>query len=196
MATQDTRTKILESALKLFSQKGYMGATTREIAEDAQVAELTLFRHFNSKENLFEQAIQDYSFLPELETIIINVRELPYEEGLIIIAQGFYNALLKKREIIKIIHSEIQRYPEKIHIAYHSMIDGILNAISNHFKSLQEQGLLRDFDTFHAARGFTGLIFSFFNMQELFLRSKYRKEDKEMIFKSFINLFARGTLKS
>ncbi|MCX8070459.1 MAG: TetR/AcrR family transcriptional regulator C-terminal domain-containing protein, partial [Thermodesulfovibrionales bacterium] len=106
-----------------------------------------------------------------------------------------YNALLKKKDIIKIIQSEMQRYPEKIHLAYHSMIDGILNELSTYLKNLQYEGVLRDFDTFHAARGFTGLVFSFFNMQEILLRARYRKEDEEMILKTFVNIFVRGTIK-
>ena len=48
-----TRDKILEAALFLFSKKGYLGATTKEIAKEAGIAELTLFRHFASKEKLF-----------------------------------------------------------------------------------------------------------------------------------------------
>lgn len=195
MAVNDTKTKILDSALRLFSEKGFIGATTREIADSAGVAELTLFRHFLNKENLFEQALKDYSFLPELEEIIHEIRDLPYEEGLLIVAKSFYKTLKKRKDIIKIVQSEMQRYPEKLHKAYHSMIDGILNSFSEHLKDLQKRGILRDFDTFHAARGFLGLIFSFFNMQELLMRSMYRQEDEETILKDFIEIFSRGTMK-
>ncbi|RMG73353.1 MAG: TetR/AcrR family transcriptional regulator, partial [Nitrospirae bacterium] len=41
-----TRKALLESALELISEKGYLGATTREIAMRAGVSEITLFRHF------------------------------------------------------------------------------------------------------------------------------------------------------
>ena len=46
---RDTRDKILDASLALFSKKGFLGATTKEIAKKAGVAELTLFRHFSSK---------------------------------------------------------------------------------------------------------------------------------------------------
>lgn len=52
-----TEQKILDAALKLFSEKGYTGATTRVIAEEAGVNELTLFRKFKTKENLFHRVI-------------------------------------------------------------------------------------------------------------------------------------------
>ncbi len=59
-----TKDRILKTGLKLFSKKGYLGATTKEIAKTAGIAEITLFRHFSSKERLFEEVINAYSFLP------------------------------------------------------------------------------------------------------------------------------------
>ncbi len=44
------REKILGTALKLFfSEKGYLGTTTKEIVTLAGITETTLFRHFSSK---------------------------------------------------------------------------------------------------------------------------------------------------
>jgi len=52
-----TEQKILDAALKLFSEKGYKGATTRVIAQKSGFSELTLFRKFKTKENLFNTAL-------------------------------------------------------------------------------------------------------------------------------------------
>jgi AcrR family transcriptional regulator len=51
------RQMILESALSLFSEKGYAGATLREIASRAGVTHGLLKLHFGSKENLFLSAV-------------------------------------------------------------------------------------------------------------------------------------------
>jgi AcrR family transcriptional regulator len=48
----------MQAASQLFSEKGYAGTTTRAIAELAEVNEVTLFRHFGTKEKL-AQAIMD-----------------------------------------------------------------------------------------------------------------------------------------
>ncbi|WP_181405976.1 TetR/AcrR family transcriptional regulator [Thermodesulfovibrio sp. Kuro-1] len=71
----DTKEKILKSALKLFSQKGYLGTTTKEIAKEAQVAEVTLFRYFTSKENLFIDVLKSQSFLPTLKDLIPKLKK-------------------------------------------------------------------------------------------------------------------------
>ena len=52
-----TEQRILEAALKIFASEGYTGATTRRIAEEANVAEVTLFRKFQSKENLLREVL-------------------------------------------------------------------------------------------------------------------------------------------
>ena len=44
-----TRTRILQAAQRLFAAKGFEGTTTRYLAQIAGVAEGTLFRHFANK---------------------------------------------------------------------------------------------------------------------------------------------------
>jgi len=65
-----TRELILDAALDIFTAKGYKGATTRMIAMEADVNEVTLFRHFGSKEgvlqNLMKREFQRHDFLSEL----------------------------------------------------------------------------------------------------------------------------------
>ncbi len=53
----ETEQKILDAALKIFAEKGYKGATTLIIAEKAGFSEKTLFRKFETKNNLFNSII-------------------------------------------------------------------------------------------------------------------------------------------
>lgn len=53
----NTHEKIIEAAKILFSTKGYAATTTKDIANQANVSEVTLFRHFESKRNLFHNAL-------------------------------------------------------------------------------------------------------------------------------------------
>lgn len=52
-----TRGRILESALGLFGQRGFKGATTRAIADGASVGKSTINLHFGSKEGLFVETV-------------------------------------------------------------------------------------------------------------------------------------------
>lgn len=56
--SMDSREKILQAALRVFGEAGYLGATTRRIAQEAGVNEVTIFRHFGSKDELIREAIR------------------------------------------------------------------------------------------------------------------------------------------
>lgn len=54
----EIRDRILDAAKKVYAQHGFRGATTRLIAIEAGVNEVTLFRTFGSKAALFEALMQ------------------------------------------------------------------------------------------------------------------------------------------
>jgi AcrR family transcriptional regulator len=60
-ATQISRQKLLEAAMRVFAEAGFRGATTRKIAEAAGVNEVTLFRQFKSKEALITEVAELYA---------------------------------------------------------------------------------------------------------------------------------------
>ncbi|MEM6991457.1 MAG: TetR/AcrR family transcriptional regulator [Myxococcota bacterium] len=51
------RRRLLEAATAVFADKGYQGATTKQLAKRAGVTEKTLFSHFSSKADLFAAAM-------------------------------------------------------------------------------------------------------------------------------------------
>lgn len=59
MAAEDRRHQILHVAVTLFSQRGFGGTTTKEIAQAAGVSEAMVFRHYATKQELYS-AILDH----------------------------------------------------------------------------------------------------------------------------------------
>ena len=55
----EKRQRILEVARQLFLQHGYHGSSMDHIAKEAHVTKLTVYNHFQDKENLFRGAIED-----------------------------------------------------------------------------------------------------------------------------------------
>jgi AcrR family transcriptional regulator len=190
-----TRDRILESALKLFSKKGYLGATTKDIARGAGIAEVTLFRHFPSKERLFEQVINTYSFLPVLRGLLPEISEMAYERALTVIARRFLDTLDSRKEMMQIMQSEMRRYPEKIYKIYHDFLDEMIKTLGSYFHRMQQENILRKFDTESGARAFLGMFFSYFNAKEFHMFKKYKEMNTDKIIKEFIDIFLRGTLK-
>lgn len=57
MSHEERRQQIIAVATELFASKGFRGATTRSIAEAAGVSEAIIFRHFATKEDLYDAII-------------------------------------------------------------------------------------------------------------------------------------------
>lgn len=55
---KETKDLMLDASLEVFTEKGYTLATTLEISKRAGVSEMTLFRHFHTKNNLFIASIK------------------------------------------------------------------------------------------------------------------------------------------
>jgi len=56
--TEPTKQQLIDAALRVYAEGGFRGATTRRIAEEAGVNEVTLFRLFGSKATLIEEALR------------------------------------------------------------------------------------------------------------------------------------------
>jgi TetR/AcrR family transcriptional repressor of mexJK operon len=54
----EVRARIVRAAIALFSRQGFHGTRTREIARLADVSEVTVFRYFDHKDDIFWAALQ------------------------------------------------------------------------------------------------------------------------------------------
>ncbi|HEU4569653.1 MAG TPA: helix-turn-helix domain-containing protein [Gemmatimonadales bacterium] len=108
----DIRTCILEAATKVYGALGYRGATTRRIAQEAGVNELTLFRHFGSKEALIHEAVRCCG--PEAKLIPLPDEPVdPYAE-LLAWASTHHATIRKHGALIRTTLAEIDEHPELI----------------------------------------------------------------------------------
>jgi len=182
--------------MKLISEKGYLGATTREIAQEAGVTELTLFRHFGAKEKLFEELLNSYTFLPKLKELLPELERLPYEEALVLLSNRFLKSLKERKAMIRIMHSEINRYPDKIRKLYTKSIDEVRVVLATYFGFLQQKGIFRNVSPETAARVFLSILFSYFRYEEIVRGHEISKAKMEKSVREFADIFMFGTVSS
>jgi AcrR family transcriptional regulator len=195
MRKTDTSKRLLEATLKLISEKGYIGSTTREIAQEAGVTELTLFRHFGSKERLFEELLKSYTFLPRLKEMLPELDGLSCEDSLRLIATRFLLSLKERKSMVKIMYSEVTIYPEKIRVVYTKFVDEMRTTLANYFKDLQDRGILRrDISPDTAARMFMWILLSYFRAEEIMQPEGMKKKMMERHILEMIDIFMSGTV--
>ena len=54
----DTKQRILQEALKLFSQSGYKGTSMNDIASQLNVTKAALYRHYKSKQEILDSIVK------------------------------------------------------------------------------------------------------------------------------------------
>ncbi len=112
----DHRQRILQAATLVYAQHGWKGATTRRIAEEAGVNEVTIFRHFGSKDALLDAAI--VASVSEQDAILPAEPVAP-ETELFEWALAKHDDLSRKRVMVRQLLSDAIDRPEVVACAGH-----------------------------------------------------------------------------
>jgi AcrR family transcriptional regulator len=192
MQKTDTRERLLDTALTLISEKGYLGTTTREIAFRAGVTEITLFRHFGSKENLFQSILNQYTFLPRLKEMLPDIEGKNLREALCEVGETFFETLQERRQLVRIMLSEINVYPEKVRSLHHDFVEEIIATLAGFFRKKQQEGIVNDIRAETIARGFLGMIFSYFQKEEILYGKVVKKRQMKQVVEEYVRLILGG----
>jgi len=190
--TEDTRDRLLEATLELISEKGYIGATTREIALRAGVSELTLFRKFGKKERLFEEMLKNYTFLPRLRNLIEEIGEMPVEEGLNTIGVRFLHTLRERRALVQVLLSEITTYPQKVRSVHQQMIDNLARTLESYLEDRKASNEVRNIDMDHAALAFLRVLFMTYLNESILGEREMSDERIEVAVSMLVEIFLMG----
>ncbi len=176
--------------MELMYERGYDGTTTRSIAERAEVNEVTLFRHFGSKRNLFMAVIDRETNIVEDLTDEQFHFEGDLEADLRMVGERMSHHMVEKSRLIKIIMMEATKDPEIWdHVAKTPF--AVLGYITRYFEGLRDQGKVRDIDPYLMAVGF----FSFFfrtMIAHAFLGSDVFLEMDEGTIEAFVDMYING----
>ena len=106
--------RLLDAAATVFASQGLEGATTRQIAQVAGVNEVTLFRHFQSKENL-QAAVLQRVFAQQAELLAAHPRPTApagLRADLERISRNYLDALRQNFALVRTLVGEIHRHRE------------------------------------------------------------------------------------
>lgn len=158
LSKEARKKQILDSALSLFVDKGYKGTTTQEIARSAGISEVTLFRNFDSKKDIFMEGVVPVLLETLEENLAIGDNELP-EQALERFLVSRLKIISDKRKIVKLILMENQVNKDLEDIDY---IQDISDLIKNGISKMGFNKSKEDFIT----RFIMGSVLSFMFLPE------------------------------
>jgi AcrR family transcriptional regulator len=189
--TTQTRARILKAATEGFAALGIAGATTREIARVAGVNEVTLFRHFQSKEQLLAAVVQQVTALQA--EALANQDEWTGELHIDLLHYAWlYNNMLEEHEaLVRMFIGEAKRHPEAALQVLRETVQPLREKLMAYLRNGIEQGNVRpDVDLLTAVDMFTGMLLSGM------LRSNTiplpRGYSRDRYIESCVDLFVRG----
>ena len=191
---EGTEDRILGAALDLFYQRGYQGTTTRAIADGAGVNEVTLFRRFGSKRNIFIEAVKrETDVSAELEESHFSLSD-DLEADLTTVGLRIVGEMTARARLVKIIMMEAARDPVIWqHIS--STPFGVIEKITEMFTEAQGSGRIRpDLDPYVVAVTFFSFFFRTLVANAFLGKDVFLEMDRGNISK-FANIFAKGITK-
>jgi AcrR family transcriptional regulator len=188
-----TEDKILDATIKLLDEVGWEGTTTRKIAAEAGVNEVTLFRKFKSKKKLLKAAKDQNAnnFLEELDTILKIEDSDDIETYLKTIWKNASEMVDKRTNLIRISMEEVREIPLEDRVLP-KISKTILDNLSNYFKKQIDKGVIRDIDPEVAALSIFSIVFQMKIMWKIY--GQEPPVDEEHCMENFLEIFMNGIM--
>lgn len=201
MTGDERHQQILQIAIKLFSQHGFRGTTTKKIAEEAGVSEAMVFRHFSTKSELYH-AILDYKAC----------------EGGKATPLAIVNEAIKSKDDFEVFYQIVshalnkhQEDPEFIRLLLHSALEGheladmfvtenivpLYEVLSFYISQRQREGVFRDLNPKLIVRAFIGMMIHHSLNNSLWdKQGRLLKISNEEAARGFVEILLKGIKKS
>lgn len=135
----DKREHIINTAIDLFSEKGFEGTSIRDLASKADVNIAMINYYFGSKDKLFEAIVEHKSsFLRGKIDEVLHDASLSEIEKIEIIIEGYVDRILSQSAFHRVLHQELLMGQRE---SLHSVIVSVLGKNMQNVKSIIDQGI-------------------------------------------------------
>ena len=194
MKSGERRDAIIAAAVRLFSEKGFRGATTRELAAALEVTEPVIYQHFETKRDLYRAIIETKARERRQDNEYWQDVEHPRGD------REFFGA------VARLLLQRVERDPAYLRLLLFSALEGheladlfferdaveFYDRISDYIRKRMEAGAFRaDIDPAVAARALVGMAVHHATVQALF-RDTVVSKGREEYAVEMVEIFLAG----
>jgi TetR/AcrR family transcriptional repressor of mexJK operon len=187
-----TRERIMTAASELFRKKGFSGTTTRAIAECAKVNEVTIFRHFGSKEKLAKAIMDQFGGLAIADDLEKHFSG-DYLQDLTLVGGVLMRVMTERNDAMRMAICEAGHFPEFQQVVAENPRQ-LRRMLARYFKGQMEKGLILSGHPELLAQAFLGMFFSYTVLQGFLQDSLSPEISSNEIVEQFVAIFVRGTM--
>jgi AcrR family transcriptional regulator len=154
---EDARTRIKQSALRLFARQGYDGTTTKDLAIAANVSEGTLFRYFANKKAILID-VATAGWVDILTDLLTELSEMSSYKA---VAQVMRRRMLRMQEnsdLLRVCFIEAQVHPELNERIQTEVIAKMTDVAEAFFQTAMDRGIYRRMNPKIVAQVFLGMF--------------------------------------
>lgn len=192
MTENDTKAQIIAAAAQQFFNLGYKRATTRKIAQAAGVTEVTLFRHFGHKQNLFMAVVNQNVLQPdsdEMHTLTLG----DYRQDMLRLGQYTMRIMMERRDGMQLMLCEAAHFPEMQEAVGQAPLQ-LRSMIADYLQQRIDAGDIVARDPQVMAQGFLGFFFSYTIAFSFLDQTMALESSLDEMVTEFVDLFVQGTL--
>jgi len=186
------RDRILDAALAEFGSSGFNGTPTRAIARRARVNEVTIFRLFGSKLQLFQAVLEERSLLSDVMKNTSFNQEGSLDDVLYRNMRYVLGMLRQNRHMLLMLIGDASRMPELRGVISDMAARRAPEILMPAFRCLMEQGQLRRMEPVVAARAMMGMVQAYFIMDDLLGTGEVDERRDEAMLRGFVSIFLDG----
>src|ERR1700738_793128 len=162
MAGDERRLQILRIAMRLFSQRGFRGTTTKEIAVPAGVSEAMVFRHFATKKELYSAILDQKACLHDtMDPIQVVAQAIARKddravfEGLALDALDQHDCDPEFHRLL--LHSALEEH-ELAQMFWEKFVTRVYRILGSYIRERQRDGAIIDVQPLVIVRAFVGMV--------------------------------------
>jgi AcrR family transcriptional regulator len=188
-----TRERITAAATELFSQRGYNGATMREIARLCDLTEAAIYKHFAGKEKLYEEVILGKSREHAIGAYLEKQRgDGTIEDVLFTVARHILNTAREDKQLIRILlYSSLEGFHAST-ILYRELRHPYIHFLREELKERIVSGEVRAVNPFVTSRCFVGMVMDCALNVEFWNKLEGSTFTSETVMNNNVPIFARG----
>lgn len=162
MSAEDRKLQILRVAVSLFSQRGFGGTTTKEIAQAAGVSEAMVFRHYATKQELYTAILDHKACSGDTMNPADLVAEALEEKDDRAVFERLALGALKHHELDPefqrlLLHSALEGH-ELAQMFFEKFVQRVYELLGEYIAGRQRDGAMLNVDPAIVVRAFIGMI--------------------------------------
>jgi AcrR family transcriptional regulator len=190
------RQRLIQSALELFTAQGVSATTTRQIAEKAEVNEVTLFRNFGNKHGLLLSVLEESAAFKNLGESLVQRATPPGDiyQALKDYASDTLYALERIPELVRSVVGEANQYPMENRRALGRGLTAANRYVAEYLATVIQQGNLNTYlPAEKLASLLNGMILGYAVIE---FTSEFNElwEDREDFLENLVELFLNGAM--